>query len=561
MAKRLTDKDKKKIIADYIENQNFSETARINNVDEKTVRRIIKSQDEEEMVKKTEQKKEENTKSVLEEMEKKRAKKLQVLNNTLDFMNNKLTNANDIFTDLKGASTTYGIIMDKEIKLEELRIKKQELRLKTQELENQSQIDKPIIYIPAKDMTKSFVDLNRDIDNRKYLEYWLEGGRGSTKSSFVSEKFIELIENNPKMCGIAIRKVGNTLKDSVFSQLQWAIGQLEETYPNISKDYKITKSPLEITKKSTGQVIYFRGADDPVKIKSIKPPKDMYIGVIWYEEFDQMDGMNAVRKIDQSVMRGGDDFVVFRSYNTPPSTQHFVNKEKKIPKANRKVYLSDYRAVPKEWLGQPFFDEAEYLKETNPQIYENEYLGIETGDGTNVFNNIVLREITDKEIEQMDRLYFGIDFGWYPDPLAYTKCYFNANTRELYILDEYVVNKKSNREVWDYLVENKGVTEEDMIIADSAEPKSIGDFRMYGSTMRGAEKGPDSVPYSMKWLASLKSIIIDAKRTTKCMEEFCNYEYEKDKDGNVISGYPDKDNHCIDSVRYALNNIWKRRGK
>ena len=561
MAKRLTDKDKKKIIADYIENQNFSETARINNVDEKTVRRIIKSQDEEEMVKKTEQKKEENTKSVLEEMERKREKKLEVLNNTLDFMNNKLSNANDIFTDLKGASTTYGIIMDKEIKLEELRIKKQELRLKTQELENQSQIDKPIIYIPAKDMTKSFVDLNRDIDNRKYLEYWIEGGRGSTKSSFVSEKFIELIENNPKMCGIAIRKVGNTLKDSVFSQLQWAIGQLEETYPNISKDYKITKSPLEITKKSTGQVIYFRGADDPVKIKSIKPPKDMYIGVIWYEEFDQMDGMNAVRKIDQSVMRGGDDFVVFRSYNTPPSTQHFVNKEKKIPKANRKVHLSDYRAVPKEWLGQPFFDEAEYLKEVSPQTYENEYLGIETGDGTNVFNNIVLREITDKEIEQMDRLYFGIDFGWYPDPLAYTKCYFNANTRELYLLDEYVVNKKSNREVWDYLVENKGVTEEDMIIADSAEPKSIGDFRMYGSAMRGAEKGPDSVPYSMKWLASLKAIIIDAKRTPRCMEEFCNYEYEKDKDGNVISGYPDKDNHCIDSVRYALNNIWKRRGK
>lgn len=418
-----------------------------------------------------------------------------------------------------------------------------------------------IVYIPAKDMTTSFLEVYRDILDREHLEYWLEGGRGSIKSSFASLVVIEMIENNPNMCGIALRKVGNTLNDSVFSQLQWAIQQLDETYPGLANDYKITKSPLSITKKSTGQRIYFRGADDPVKIKSIKPPKDMYIGIIWYEEFDQFDGMQSVRKIDQSLMRGGNDFVVLRTYNTPPSLLHFVNKEKIMPKENRLVHRSDYRAVPKKWLGQPFFDEAEYLKSTNEDAYNNEYLGMETGDGSNVFNNIEIREITDEEISQFDYVYMGLDFGWYPDPLAWTKSYFNPSNRTLYIYDEFVVNKMSNAEVWEHLKEEKGVEEGDLIIADSAEPKSIGDFRSYGSAMRGAEKGPESVKYSMKWLQSLSKIVIDPKRTPSSLEEFTTYEYEKDKDGNVISAYPDANNHCIDSVRYALNNIWKKRGQ
>ena len=418
-----------------------------------------------------------------------------------------------------------------------------------------------IIYIPAKDITSSFVDVYRDIQDRNHLEYWLEGGRGSIKSSFASEVVIELIENNPNMCGIALRRVGNTLQDSVFSQLQWAIEQLNESNPGLADDYRVTKSPLSIIKKSTGQRIYFRGADDPVKIKSIRPPKGMYIGVIWYEEFDQFDGLASIRKIDQSLMRGGSDFVVLRTYNTPPSLLHFVNKEKIVPKENRLVHKSDYRAVPVKWLGQPFIDEAEYLKQTNEEAYNNEYLGLETGDGSNVFNNIEIREITDDEIKEFDRIYMGLDFGWYPDPLAWTKSYFNASNRTLYIYDEFVVNKMSNAEVWEALKEEKGVTEEDMIIADSAEPKSIGDFRSYGSAMRGAEKGPESVNYSMKWLASLKTIVIDPKRTPNCLEEFTTYEYEKDKDGNVISAYPDKNNHCIDSIRYALNNIWKKRGQ
>ena len=417
------------------------------------------------------------------------------------------------------------------------------------------------VVLPAKDIASSFADINRAIDDREYREYYLEGGRGSTKSSFISEKIIELLENNPNMCAVVLRKVKDTLKDSVFAQLEWAIDTLSETYPGLKDRYKLTKSPLEITNTKTGQVIYFRGADDYGKIKSLKTPKDMYVGITWYEEFDQFAGMMEVRKINQSLIRGGNDFIQFYSYNTPASSQHFVNIEKIVPKDSRIVHLSDYRSVPKKWLGQAFIDEAEFLKGVNEKLYRNEYLGEMTGVGGNVFENVELRDITDNEIATFDYTYQGLDFGWFPDPLAWTKCHYNPAKKELYIFDEFVVNKMSNADVWEYLKNEKGVSEDDLIIADSAEPKSIGDFRMYGACMKGAEKGPGSVEYSMKWLSSLAKIVIDVKRCPISAQEFSTYEFQQDKDGNYISGYVDANNHCIDSVRYALNNIWKKKGQ
>lgn len=417
------------------------------------------------------------------------------------------------------------------------------------------------VTIPAKDIASQFSDINRAIDDREYREYYLEGGRGSTKSSFISEKIIELLENNPRMCAVVLRKVKDTLKDSVFAQLEWAIDTLSETYPNLKDHYKLTKSPLEITNTKTGQVIYFRGADDYGKIKSLKTPKDMYVGITWYEEFDQFAGMMEVRKINQSLIRGGDDFIQFYSYNTPASSQHFVNIEKIVPKDSRLVHLSDYRTVPKKWLGQAFIDEADFLKDVNEKLYENEYLGLMTGVGGNVFENVELREITDDEIDTFDYTYQGIDWGYFPDIFAWIKCCYNSSQKVLYIFDEFTVNKMSNADVWEHLKNDKKVTEDDLIIADSAEPKSIGDFRMYGACIKGAEKGAGSVEYSMKWLSSLAKIVIDQRRCPVSAQEFSTYEYQQDKDGNYISGYVDADNHCIDATRYALNMIWKKKGQ
>ena len=240
------------------------------------------------------------------------------------------------------------------------------------------------ISIPAKDIAKSFIDVNRSIDNREYREYYFEGGRGSTKSSFISEKIIEILENNPRMCCVVLRKVKDTLKDSVYSQLEWAIDTLSETYVGLKDRWKLTKSPLEITNTVTGQKIYFRGADDYGKIKSLKPPKGMYIGITWYEEYDQFAGMEEVRKINQSLIRGGEDFVQFYSYNTPASSMHFVNVEKIIVQSNtdviklRKFVISLGFKINRERLVKDsdiIYTVIEFIRGEEKYSYEAIYFG------------------------------------------------------------------------------------------------------------------------------------------------------------------------------------------
>ncbi|MEF9987977.1 MAG: terminase large subunit, partial [Christensenella sp.] len=192
--------------------------------------------------------------------------------------------------------------------------------------------------------------------------------------------------------------------------------------------------------------------------------------------------------------------------------------------------------------------------------YNWAYMGEVTGTGGAVFENVTAREITDDEIKNFDRIYHGVDWGYYPDPFAYLKMYFNAAQRKLYIFDEYVANKQSNRATADVLMK-KGVTGSALIIADSAEPKSIADYRSYGLLCRGVKKGAGSVDYTMKWLQSLTEIVIDNKRCPKSAAEFLRYEYARAKDGEIIDGYPDADNHCIDAARYGMYPMWKIKGE
>ena len=264
------------------------------------------------------------------------------------------------------------------------------------------------------------------------------------------------------MHALCCRKVSNTLKDSVFNQLKWAISALD-----LEDEFTSTVSPIEITYKATGQKIYFRGADDPTKIKSIKPPFG-YIGIVWFEELDQFAGPEEIRNIEQSAIRGGDDAYIFKSFNPPKTANNWANKYVKIPKDNQYQLHTTYLDVPKKWLGKTFIEEAEHLREVNYTAYEHEYLGIANGNGGNVFDNVVIREITDEEIKEFDRIYHGVDWGYYPDKYAYTKSYFDAARRKLYIYDEYCCNKKSNKETYTELVENHGVTPNDLIICDSA---------------------------------------------------------------------------------------------
>lgn len=399
-----------------------------------------------------------------------------------------------------------------------------------------------------------FHPMIRDIRSRRHSEYILPGGRGSTKSSGISCIIPELMKNNPNIHALVLRKVGNTIKDSVYAQMKWGIDKL-----NLNEEFNCKVSPMEITYNPTGQKIYFRGADDPLKIKSIKPEFG-YIGIVWFEELDQFAGPEEIRNIQQSALRGGDIAYKFKSFNPPRSKNNWANEytaeaEQKDEKAL--VCRSTYKDVPEEWLGEIFLNDAEHLKETNPDAYDNEYMGVANGNGGNVFEFIEERTITDEEISHMDKIFQGCDWGFFPDPYAFIRLYYNHNTEKIYLIDEIYENKWSNRKSADEILKRK--YDDYAITCDSAEPKSINDYRDFGLPARGAIKGPGSVEYSMKWLQT-RTIVIDPKRTPNAYKEFSEYEYERDKDGNVISGYPDENNHLIDACRYATESLWRRRG-
>ena len=445
----------------------------------------------------------------------------------------------------------YYLFNDREIRLKEM---KMDLEIK-KATEEDIKVDDKSFALPWNVISPAFVEALHKFEENIFTEYVFSGGRGSTKSSFISLKIIELIKNNPELNAVIVRQVANTLRDSVFAQIQWAIESLE-----LTEEFKCTYSPLEITYKPTGQKIYFRGADEPTKLKGIKV-KSGYLGILWFEELDQFKGPEAVRTIEQSVVRGGDKACIFKSFNPPKTANNWANKYVKVPKKNRYFNHSNYTQVPKKWLGKAFIEEAEHLKEINPKSYEHEYLGIANGNGGNVFDNVIIREITDDEIDVFDRIYMGVDWGWFPDPWTWNKMYYNPSQNKLYIYDEARENKKSNKDTYEILVNEKGVTPADIITCDSAEKKSIQDYKNYGLSARGARKGPGSVDYSMKWLVSLNEIVIDNIRCPYTATEFLEYEYERTKDGEVISGYPDKENHHIDAVRYALEHIINNKSK
>lgn len=404
--------------------------------------------------------------------------------------------------------------------------------------------------LPARVLAKSFVDVSRMITAREYSEYVFKGGRLATKSSFIALKIIEIVKQNPTFHALAVRPYENTLRDSVYAQFMWAISELGDTH-----NWKLTTSPMQCEYLPTGQRIYLRGADDPGKIKSIKPPFG-HIAVLWFEELDQFRGEEQIRDVTQSAIRGGDVGYVFKSFNPPRSRSSWANRYVLNKKPNLYVHHSTYLDVPREWIGSFALDEADLLKEANPKAYLHEYMGEPVGDGSNVFENITLRALSDDEVETFDRRYYGQDWGWFPDPNVFEAMNYDANRRILYLFGEISGNKTTN-EQW---AERISAYKNELITADSAEMKSIGDFKSYGFMMSPAVKGPGSVEYSMKWLAGLKEIVIDPKRAPLAAKEFMNYEYDKTKDGEVISSYPDRDNHSIDAVRYALERVWRRSG-
>lgn len=397
----------------------------------------------------------------------------------------------------------------------------------------------------------SFHAAIRSVRDGSCTEFLFKGGRGSTKSSTIAMIIIELLKNNHDVHAVVCRKVGNTLKDSVFSKIKWAISK-----QGLDADFSARQSPYEITLKTTGQKIYFRGADDEGKIKSIAPTFG-YIGILWFEELDQFSGAEQIRSITQSVIRGGDVAWIFKSFNPPKTANNWANRYASELKQGLLVHHSTYLDVPPQWLGTTFINDAEHLRKINPNAYEHEYGGIANGSGGNVFTQLEIRDISEDEISHFDKIHQGVDWGWFPDQFAFLRTHYDAAREKIYLIDELYVNKVSNEQtaLW---IKEKGYTDY-AVICDSAEPKSINDYRDSGIPARGAVKGAGSVDYGFKWLQT-RTIVIDPKRTPNTYREITEYEYEKDRDGNVVSGYPDGNDHAISALRYAYEPIFIRRG-
>jgi phage terminase large subunit len=423
--------------------------------------------------------------------------------------------------------------------------------------------------VNARDLVApSFVKLLKAAIKHEAREYCMVGGRGSTKSSFISIVIVILIIMFPNINALICRKYSNTLRESVYEQMLWAIEKL-----GVSGWFKCTVSPMQIEYIATGQKIIFRGVDNPVKLKSLKLKKG-YFGILWFEESTEFRP-EEVRSVKQTVMRGGEDFWIFDSFNPPTARGNWKNADALIEKPGRIVHRSDYRDVPVEWLSDAFVEEAKWLEQTNPRLYANEYMGECTGNGLDVFENLKDVELTDKQIGAFDYFFHGIDWGYYPDPWAYTGMAYDPAKRILYIFDECAEYKKGNQESSDILFNHflsgpwawytrtkpKHLSELGVkLCPDSAEPKSISDYRAYGwHCVEPVKTGLRD--YGFKWLQSLTAICIDRKRAPKSWAEFSGYEYETARDGTIISTYPEgQADHHIACVRYAMEEVYRRKG-
>lgn len=396
----------------------------------------------------------------------------------------------------------------------------------------------------------AFYPVHEDLRRGGHAEYWLSGGRGSGKSSFVSLEILLGLMRDPRAGAIIYRKVADTLRDSVYAQMLWALDRL-----GLAGQWQARLSPMELVRRETGQRILFRGADDPQKSKGVRL-RDGYFRYLWFEELSEFDGIDAIRTIKASILRASGEgpqarTSVLCTYNPPVSPWHWVNREACAPPAGRLRHHSDYRDMPARWLGDSFLAEADALRAQNLRAWRHMYLGEVTGTGGQVFENVRLRPIRREEWEGLPT-YSGMDFGFATDPDAFVRCAFDNKRRVLYVVDEFaalgLLIERLAKEV-------RARAGNDVITCDSAEPRSIAGLRACGLRVTAARKGPDSVGHGLKWLQTLGGIVIDPARCPLAAGEFSRYEYDRDRSGRVLPRYPDHDNHTIDAVRYAMESV------
>lgn len=391
----------------------------------------------------------------------------------------------------------------------------------------------------------------KDVVGKGYTEFWnfkgryriCKGSRASKKSKTTAMWFIYNTMKYPEANTLVIRKTFNTLRTSVFTDLKWAIHRL-----GVDEYWSYTNSPLEMTYKPTGQKIYFRGLDDPLKITSIS----VDVGVLcwcWFEEFFEVATEEDFNFVDESI-RGKVKPPLFKQITmtmNPWSERHFA-KKRFFDVVDDNILALTTNYLCNEWLDDADKLLFEEMKKNRPKRYKVAGLGewgIEEGL---IFENWRVEDLTEL-IPTFSNIYCGLDFGYAADPNALIKVSLDKKRKNIYVFSEYYQAGMNDAELVRVCKEIFG---NNYVACDSAEPKSIDYLALNGIRAYPVIKGADSINRGIRWLQGYEIII--HKDCINFIDEISQYSWQEDKFGKSMAKPVDKNNHLLDALRYALES-------
>ncbi|MGN1318414.1 MAG: PBSX family phage terminase large subunit [Lachnospirales bacterium] len=396
-----------------------------------------------------------------------------------------------------------------------------------------------------------------DIVGKGYKDFWnfkgryrvCKGSRASKKSKTTALNLIYRIMKYPQANLLVVRKVFGTLKDSCYTELKWAIHRL-----NVDSLFDCKLSPLEITYKSTGQKIYFRGLDDPLKITSIAVGTGCLCW-LWIEEAYEITSEDDFNMVDESIRGVAPDGLfkqVTLTFN-PWNEGHWLKKRFfDVEDSNILAITTNYKC--NEWLDEADLKLFEDMKINNPRRYEVAGLGNWGITEGLVYENWEERFFNIEEVrDNSTKAVFGLDFGYTNDETALFCGIVDISNTAIYVFDELYKKGLTNEDIFRE-ISKMGYAKE-RIRADSSEPKSIERLRVLGlNNIRAARKGPDSISNGIDYIQSFKIII--HPKCTGFIREISNYQWDKDKKtGKGINRPIDCFNHLMDAMRYAMEDF------
>lgn len=409
-----------------------------------------------------------------------------------------------------------------------------------------------------------------DIVGRGYKTFWnfrgryrvVKGSRASKKSKTTALWYIYHLMKYPEANLLVVRKTFRTLKDSCFTDLKWAVHRW-----GVDHLWNFTLSPLEATYIPTGQKIYFRGLDDPLKVTSIAVDKGCLCWM-WLEEAYEIMSESDFDMLDESI-RGSTPEGLFKQITITlnPWNEHHWIKKRFFDSYDPDILALTTNYLCNEWLDKSDLAVFERMKTNNPRRYQVAGLGnwgIVEGLIYENWKEEAYTLITRKEAQEgrkgviRDNLktVCGLDFGYTNDPTAFVIALLDRDNSRLYIYDEFYEKGLSNKAIAERIKE-LGYRKE-RITADSAEPKSIDELKTYGLNVKGAVKGKDSIVHGIQWIQDLEIII--HPRCVNFLTEISNYTWDTDRFGKKLNVPIDDFNHLMDALRYAVERYSMNKG-